>query len=104
MQPTLFQTFDVPGASTADTEPLSIARGTNVSVRVVVKNVGAVPLFLAGADQDVVNPEGPTSKTWPLDDENAEVFVLAPNQLLFVVGSVKGGRVTVSVSEALPLL
>jgi hypothetical protein len=104
VQPTTFTTYSVPGAASALTTPLTIARGYQVAVRVLVKNVGAVPIFLAGADQDVVTAEGPSSKTWQLDPASAEVFVLAPKQLMFAVGSVPGGKISVSVSEALPVL
>lgn len=99
MQDSTFQTFSVPGASTAATIPLTIARGPSDSaVRVVVKNVGAVPIFLAGASADAVSPEGPSSNTFQLDPALSEVFVLAARQLMYAVGSVPGGRVSVHVS------
>lgn len=104
MQQTLFETFSVPGAATSQTDPFVIARGTEVPVRVMVKNVGPVPLFLAGADQDVVTEEGPSSKTFQLDASESEVFVLAPEQNMYAVGATDGGRVSVTISEALPLL
>lgn len=103
MQDTTFQQYTVPGAATAKTKPLTIARGTDKSVRVVVKNIGAVPLFVGTADQDLVTDEGPSSTTWQLDPISSEVFVLAPRQLMFAVGSVAGGRINVSVSEALQI-
>ena len=104
MRATDAQTFTVPGAATASTRPMVIARGTDVPVRVLVRNVGAVPLFVAFADQDVVTAEGPSSKTFQIDPLSSDVFVLAPEQMMFAVGAVVGGRVSVSVSEALPLL
>lgn len=104
MQDTVFQTFTTPAASVALAKPLVIARGTNVPVRVLVKNIGAVPIFVAGADQDVVTAEGPSSKTYQIDALASDVFVLAAEQSLYAVGAVAGGKVSVSVSEALPLL
>lgn len=106
MRDTVFQTFTIPGAGGGDTPPLVIARGgTNVSVRVIVRNAGAVPLFYAGSDQDVITTEGPSSKAFRhAPGENDVVLVLAPSQPLYAVGSVPGGRASVSISEALPLL
>lgn len=76
-----------------------------MSVRVLVRNTGAVPLFYAGADQDVVTAEGPSSKTFRHSPGDSDVvLVLAPEQILYAVGAVKGGECSVAISEALPLL
>ena len=105
MQMMSTQTFDVPGAAAAiDGQPLAIAQGTRVPVRVLVRNIGPTVLFLAGSSQDVVSPEGPSSKTYQLPPGLADVFVVSPGQKLFAIGATPGGRACVAISEALPLV
>lgn len=105
MDLTSFKTLSVPGAATSQTEPLVIARGATVPVRVLVRNVGSVPLFIAGADQDAVNEQGPTMKTFRLSPGSADaVFVLKDRQKMYCVGSTPGGEISVSISDALPLV
>ena len=105
MKLTLFETIAIPGAGGDDTPPVAVARGYEVPVRVLIRNTGATPLFFAGADQNVITAEGPSSKTFRLEAGSPDVvFVLAPEQVLYAVGNVAGGSCSVTVSEALPLL
>jgi hypothetical protein len=103
VQLTLFQTFNPP-ASAAGIDPQAIARGTKVPVRVLVRNAGGVLIFLAGTSEDAVGPDGlPSSATYRLPAGATDVFVLAPDQIMFAVGAAAGASVVVSTSEAVPI-
>lgn len=103
MQNSGFQQYAVPGALTNG--PLAIAQASEVPMRVVVRNIGAVALFLTGASTDALTPEGPSSKTFLLAAGSADLtVVLAPKQKLYCAGATPGGRATVHWNEALPLV
>lgn len=103
MQLTSFQTFNPPAAAT-NVDPQPIARGTSVPVRVLVRNVGAAPVFLGGTTTDVIGPDGvPSSATYRLPVGASDVFVLAPNQTLFAIGVGAGATLVVTASEAIPI-
>lgn len=105
MQATDAKTISVPGAAQSQTEALVVASAAKVPVRVLARNVGAVPLFVAFADQDVVTAEGPSMNTFRLAPESPDaVFVLSPEQKMYCVGSTPGGEISISISAALPLV
>ena len=99
---TLFNTVTVSGAGTPRASAIGIARGTKVHVRVLVRNVSAVQIFLGGDAQSTLTVDGPGSTTYQLDPDDSEVFVLAPGQTMYAIGAAAGGAVSVSVSDALP--
>ena len=72
MQATSFQQFDVPGAVSGANRALRIAGGTQLPVRVVLKNIGPSPLFIGNAANDVVTSQGPGSSTYPIDPGERE--------------------------------
>jgi hypothetical protein len=104
MNNTTFQTFDIPAAATVANRPLAIAIAGEVPARVLVRNVGPGVIFVAADAQDTVTPEGPGSKTFQVLGGNSEVFVIAPKQRLFATGAGPGGILSVTVSDALPLV
>lgn len=103
MEDTILRTVDLPPA-VAGEAPIAIARGTQVPVRALVENVSGTLVFLATASQDIVGPGGGRSSTYRLRPEQARVYVLAPKQVLYAAGNGIGARVSVSASEALPLV
>ena len=103
MQLTLFQTYNPPAIGVG-VNPLGIARGTSVPVRALVRNAGAVLIFLGGTITDAVDSAGvPSSGTYRLAPNTSEVFVLAPEQVLYAISAGAGGTVSVSLSEAIPI-
>jgi len=102
MQTTIFKTYSIPAGGPTAT-PNTIASGTAVSVRAVVRNRGANMLFFGDNAEALISPEGPTSDTIELPPGETDVYVLAPGQRLFAIGAGAGGRASVSVSEVLPL-
>lgn len=103
MQISEFKTVSVP-AIAAGALPTVIARGTNVPVRVLVENISGTLVFLANRSQDIVGPAGPTSSAYRLRPDVTQVYVLAPSQQLYAAGNGLGGLLSMSISEALPLV
>jgi hypothetical protein len=103
MRDSLFKTATLPTA-VAGSDPLSIANGTDVPRRVLVRNVSAALVFLAGASQDIVGPGGVGANAYRLAPGEADVFVLAPKQQLFAAALGVGAIVSVASSDALPLV
>lgn len=103
MQPTLFQTYTLPGV-TAGADPLGIARAPlDRPARALVRNIGAAIVFLAGSREDALNPSGVASSTFQLFPDTSEVFVLAPGQVLYGTGAGVGATASVSLSDAIPI-
>jgi hypothetical protein len=103
MQDTSFRTVAVPNA-VAGAQPTVVARATDVPCRVLVENATGTLIFLARASQDIVGPSGPTGGTFRVRPNTSHVFVLAPEQELFAAGNGAGAQLSVSMSEALPLV
>ncbi len=103
MQPATISAFAVPDTF-ANVNPAPIARATNVAVRALVRNTGAIVVFVGFAQQDVAGPDGPGASAFRIVPGASEVFVLAPSQVMFAVGAGLGARVVTAVSPALPLL
>lgn len=101
MQNTIFQSFSLP---TLPNDPSCIANGTDVPVRVLIRNDGGVIVFLAPNSEVLTGASAPGSQMWPLDPNDEEVFILAPRQSLYAIAAGVGGRIKMSVSEALPLV
>lgn len=103
MKQTTFKTITLPNA-VAGGRSVAIAQGTSVPVRVLVRNVSGALVFLASASQDIVGTGGAGSAAYRLAPGEADVFVLAPKQQLFGGANGVGAIVSVSVSDALPLV
>ena len=101
---TQFQTFFPPDATVAANTPFGVGRAAHGRpARVVVENVGATLVFLAGATADISGPDGPSSSTYRLLPGQSQVFVLSPEQTIFAMGSGAGAIISVTVSDAIPL-
>ncbi len=103
MQETTFPTVNLP-TSVGGALPTPIAQGRKVPTRVLVRNISATMVFLAKASQDIVGPSGTAGDAFRLPPGASEVFVLKDKQTLFGAGLGVGGRVSVSRSDALPLV
>jgi hypothetical protein len=105
VEQTQFQTFFPPAADLGtNNDPNPIARATvNKPARVLVDNIGATLVFLGGTRDNTFGPEGPTSATYRLLAGRSQVFVLAPEQVLYAIGSGAGAIVSVTNSDAIPL-
>lgn len=99
MQNVTWRTYTIPAAGNGQAPP-AIAIAATTPIRVVVRNLSAVLVFLGGSGQDVTRP---TTETFRLPGGEREIFVLATKQSLFASGSGIGALLSVSVSEALPL-
>ena len=99
MQPTQFITLSVPSTTTVTT----LAKATDIPLRVLVRNVGAALAFITGNVQDISVATGPTTGTYRLPAGDEDVFVLAPKQSLYALVIGVGGLLSVSISEALPM-
>lgn len=103
MQNTTFQTYQV-AASGPNILPTLLARAQkHVPMRVLVRNVGAVLVFLGSSPGDVAGSDGPQTATYRLPAGQEDVFILAGDQALYAVASGGGGLASVSYSEAIPL-
>lgn len=102
VQATTFATLSVGALGVAQT-PTVIAKAAPIPMRVELRNVGPVLIFLASSTGEVNPQRPPTAGTYRLLPLAVEVFVLAPGQNLYGVAVGAGGLVSVSISEALPL-
>ena len=103
MQSSHVRTIPVP-AGGAGATPTAAAFAAKVPIRVSVRNVGGAVLVFGYSSSDVVGEGGPTSSVYRLPLGASEIFVLAPKQTLYAVGVGAGGVVSVSVSEAIPVV
>ncbi len=94
--------YVVPDAF-ANVNPAPIARATSFDyVRAEMTNISAVTIFVGYTAQGVAGPNGPTAGAYRLTPGAEKVFVLSPRQVMFAVAAGVGGRMAVSLSEALP--
>lgn len=103
MENSLARTITVPPGGQAAT-PTAVATAALVPIRAVVRNVGGTALALGFASTDLVNIEGATSSSFRLPAGASDIFILAPKQILYAVGVGLGGLISVSTSEALPVV
>lgn len=100
MQNTNFETYTVqPVGSTA---PTTLAKAATHPLRVLLNNVGPVVIFISLTVNDL-SPL-PTTASYRVFPGEQHAFVLAPKQGLYAVGAAIGGLLSVSSSEALPLI
>jgi hypothetical protein len=99
MQPTIFRTITVPGLGSPT--PATIAGQTTTPLRVLVRNTGAVNVFLSSSGSELTTRQVGSAYQLPAGQE--DVFVLAPKQALYVEAAGAGGQVSYSVSEAIPV-
>jgi hypothetical protein len=80
--------------------PATLAYATDKPFRVVVRNVGAVPVVLAH-DAGTLENAPAVANTFLLPTGASEVFVLAPKQGIFAAGVGGGGMISIAISEAI---
>jgi hypothetical protein len=99
-QATKYETLSINaiGART----PTKVCQAGKVTLRVLVRNVGAGIVFIAGTTEDVNPQQGPSTGTYRLPAGQEDVFVLAPGSSLFALSTGAGAKCSVSYSEALP--
>lgn len=100
MQNTNFETFTVQPVGTNN--PTTLAKAATHPLRILVNNVGAVVIFISLTTTDL-SPI-PSTASYRVFPGEQHAFVLAPKQGLYAVGVAIGGLMSVSSSEALPLL
>jgi hypothetical protein len=81
-----------------------IARGWDVPVRVQIRNSGPTMIFLSDTLSDLTSPDGPSGAVYRLPSGERDVYVIAPQQILYGLSSGAGGFVSVALSEAFPIL
>ncbi len=101
MQETRFYTITVP-ASNSNVAPAVVTTATDRPIRVLMRNTGPVPVFVAGSSSDLQVAGGAVSAVYRLPPGLSDTFVIAPKQTLYVAGVGVGSEVCVSVSEAYP--
>jgi len=101
MEPTRFYTISLPQAN-ANNAPAVITTATSVPLRVLVRNRGPVPCFIAGSSSDLQVAGGAVSAVYTIPSGLTDTFVIAPRQTLYAAGVGAGGEICVSVSEAYP--
>ncbi len=100
MQPSQVNTIQVPTIGTNNPATLVIA--ALVPTRIVVRNVGAVIVFLAHSSAEIQSINT-TAGVYRLPAGQEDVFVLAPQQGLWAVASGAVGTVSIAISEAMSI-
>ena len=100
MKASIVETVAVPliGAK----NPARLYQASATPMRVVVRNVGGVAVFIAHNVSDLNNINS-TGATYSLPAGQADVFVLAPGQGIFAAGNGGNGFVSIAASEAIPV-
>lgn len=100
MQNTNFETYTV---APIGAQPTTLAKAASKTpLRILTNNVGPVVIFVSLTTTDL-NPV-PTTASYRIFPGEQHAFVLAPKQGLYAVGVAIGGLLSVSASEALPLI
>lgn len=103
MQDTTFETLLIQAISTApNATPTVVAKAADVPMRVMLRNIGAVTIFLAVQPYDALANTGPSTATYRLPPNACDVFVIAAKQSIYASGTGIGGLLAVARSEALP--
>lgn len=88
--------------ATPTNQPSTIATARGVPTRVLVKNTGAVLVFLATSISDLTPAEGPSSGVFRLAPGAEEILILAPDQKLYAYAVVGGSLLSIATSDAFP--
>jgi hypothetical protein len=94
-------TVQVPASGSEN--PAQIYVADKIPMRVVVRNTGGVPVYIAHEPDALTNTgTGGVQATFQLPADRSEVFVLAPKQGIYAAAFGAGGQVSYAVSEAIP--
>jgi hypothetical protein len=99
MKKTRFYQVAVPDYLPGGDAP-EIARGWDVPTRVHIRNTGPIEIFLSDTLTDLTSPDGPSGAICRLPVGERDVYYLAPEQILYGLGSGPGGFASISLSEA----
>lgn len=100
MQNTNFETYTVQPIGSPT--PTTLAKAAQHPLRILVNNVGPTVIFISLTVTDL-SPV-PTTASYRVFPGEQHAFVLAPKQGLYAVSAAIGGLMSVTASEALPLL
>lgn len=100
-QPSRLATINVPIVGANNPALLTRAPKGKV-VRVLVRNVGGVLVFLTHEANDLATLSNAASAAYRLPPGQTDVFVLMPEQSLFAAGQGAQSLVCIAVSEAIP--
>jgi hypothetical protein len=101
MQAAIFNTVTIPSVGTVN--PATLANASTQPLRIVVRNIGPVLMFIGGDTESLASPGGPSTGVFRLPAAASEVFVIAPKQGLYAVSAGAGGLASLAISEALPV-
>lgn len=101
MQPSTWRTISVPGVPAPSPSNLAMAMDDR-PMRVLVDNVGPVPLRIAGTATALAGSAAAATDHYVMLPGAHRVFVLAPKQRMFAVAIGAGGLASVHASDALP--
>lgn len=83
--------------------PAMLAVSANLPSRLMVRNIGPSILILAHESNAIAGTQGASATdAYQLPPGAVDVFVLAPSQGMYAVGSGAGGRASIALSEASP--
>lgn len=97
MQDTTFETMTI--APIGSPTPTTIVKASKVPMRVILNNVGPVPVWIGDEVTDLVPLGNSVYRIFPGDPYT---FVVASTQSVYAISGGLGGQLSVSVSEAIP--
>lgn len=99
----LVTTANMNNAATNSSGPNAIAQAMKVPLRVVVRNLSNGASVFLSEDGSSLMQTVPASMSYELPAGAADVFLLAPLQKLYLVSATAGVKVSIHISEALPI-
>lgn len=100
-QPSRLATINVP--IVGSNAPALLTRAPKGKVmRILVRNVGGVLVFLTHESNDLATFSNAASAAYRLPPGQADVFVLMPEQSIFCAGQGAQALVCIAMSEAIP--
>lgn len=114
MQPSHVKSFTIPNVGTLAAPsnfagtvgaptPSLLVQAADLPLRVVVRNVSLGLTVWLAYDGTALQVNPVTDAVYDLPAGASDTFVLAPKQKFFAIASGDGARVSIAVSEALPL-
>jgi hypothetical protein len=100
----LLATFgDTPSAETKRTKPTFISEASKLPLRIVVQNVSFAAEVYLSLDASTLQTNEPGGNTFLLQAGVSLTLMLAPQQKIYGISLSTGAKVSIAVSEALPL-
>ena len=92
-------TFEVPLIGSR--QPATVTKASKVPLRVVLRNIGVVNIFVAHTSLEL-SKVGATTGVFVIPPGFGDTFVVAPEQGLYVAAAGAIGRACAAISEAWP--